>query len=96
MKRHERRGSIVMMAIIALILAATCFVRSCRGEDPALSSVDIRQFEVEADTTTITQTEPERKTPAAARKKRRHTSPRPSKPPTPAPAPRRLDPVPNF
>ena len=93
MKRHERRGSIVVMAIIALILVATCYVRSCRGGDSTLSSVDIRQFEAEADTTTITHPKPEHKKPAAAPKKRRHSSPKPSKP---APAPRRLDPVPNF
>ena len=93
MKRHERRGSIMVLVLIAALLVATFVVRNCRGTEQPVPVVDIRQFEAEADSATLTVPKPAHKQPAPARKKRRHKAP---KPPKPAPAPRRLDPVPQI
>ena len=93
MKRHERRGSIVVLALIAVLLAATFVVRNCHQAEQPVPVVDIRQFEDEADSAVLTVQKPAHKKPATTRKKRRHSAPKPSKP---APAPRRLDPVPQI
>lgn len=93
MKRHERRGTIMVLALIAVLLAVTFVVRNCRGVEQPVPMEDIRQFETDADSTTLMVPKPAHKKPAASRKKRRHAAPKPSKP---APAPRRLDPVPQI
>ena len=96
MKRHERRGAIVVLALIAVLLAATCVVRCSRESVKPVPTVDIRQFEAEADSATVIDTKPSSKKKATPKTKRRHSSPKPSKPSKPAPAPRRLDPVPQI
>lgn len=96
MSRHERRGAIVVLAIISALLVGTLAVR-CNHEsvDPS-SAVDIRQFEVESDSAALTFPASKPKKPAASRKKHHRASPKSPKSPKPAPAPRRLDPVPQF
>ena len=93
MKRHERRGAIVVLALIALLLAATCVVRCSSESSRPVPAVDIRQFEAEADSATVIDAKPSSKKKTAPKTKRRHASPKHSKP---APAPRRLDPVPQI
>lgn len=96
MKRHERRGAIVVLVLIALLLATTCVMRCHREAATPVPTEDIRQFEAEADSATISSPKPSAKKPASSKKKRRHGSSKPSKPSKPAPAPRRLDPVPQI
>lgn len=93
MTRHERRGAIVVLVFIALLLAATCIARCNREVVPTVPSADIRQFEAESDSSVVTLPAHDRKKPTVKKKRRRHATPKPSKP---APAPRRLDPVPQI
>ena len=97
MSRRERRGTIVVLALIAVLLVGTLVVRSC-GKDPSVNLVspdEIEQFEATADSVTITVEKPSKK------KKRQHTKrtnqrrsdPKKSRPED---KPRRLDPVPQF
>lgn len=54
MTKHERRGAIMLLALIALLLVATFAVRSCRqSASPVQDEVLIRQYETEADSTTL-------------------------------------------
>ena len=95
MSRHERMGSMVVLLLIALLLAATALVRSCDHGEPTLVNVaDINEFDKQTDTAMVDVV-----TPKPARKhhkdkpKRHH---RPAGSPKPEPAPRRVDPVPQF
>ena len=95
MTRHERRGAIMVLVIIAALLVATFAVRNCHETVPPVTSVDIRQFEAEADSSNLIPpaTPPKPEKSVTPKKKRRHATP---KSPKPAPAPRRLDPVPQI
>lgn len=99
MSRHQRRGSIVVLALIALLLAATVAMRHCGSSVQPVQSIDIQDFAAEADTTLISTpkrvTKPSSDSKGERRKPRRHRPASPRKP-KPAPAPRRLDPVPQF
>ena len=55
MSRRERRGTIVILALIAVLLVSTQAVRSC-GKDRAvpLQVTEIEQFEADADSVTFT------------------------------------------
>lgn len=92
MKRHERRGTIIVLALIALLLAATWAMRRCGTPDVPTPAVELLQFEAEADSSTITVSKSSRP-PKQHSKKRRAKSP---KKPKPSPEPRRVDPVPRF
>lgn len=96
MSRRERRGTIVILAVIAILLAGTQVYRSYEKDAiTPLQATEINQFEAEADTAALTvgkanknakkhhpkRSGPRRKTPK---------DPRPKKPA------RRLDPVPQF
>ena len=97
MSRRERRGTIVVLTLIAVILVGTLVVRSCgKGQSGSFVTPDeIEQFEATADSVTITVEKPTKK------KKRQHTKrtnqrrsdPKKSRPED---KPRRLDPVPQF
>ena len=93
MKRHERRGTIVLLALITALLAVTVLVRDCSPSSATVSEADIRQFEAEADTTTTIMVKPSRDTKAPKHHHRRHSAPKKNKP---SQEPRRLDPVPQF
>ena len=97
MSRQERRGTIVILALIALLLIGTLVVRSC-GEDRSedfVESDEIEQFEVATDTVTVTVEKnlKKKKRQYTKRTKQRRSGPKKSRPND---KPRRLDPVPQF
>lgn len=98
MSRHERRGAIMVLILIALLLVATFAVRSCRqSASPVQDEALIRQFETEADTTTLMAPhkksfpKPSPNTPRKSHPKKKRHPVGPKRPPAP-----RLDPVPQF
>ena len=96
MSRRERRGTIVILAAIAALLACTQVYRSCvRDTIAPIQTTEINQFETEADTTTLTvgQTKKDAKKHHPKRSGPRRKSPKGPRPEKPA---RRLDPVPQF
>ena len=97
MSRQERRGTIVILALIALLLIGTLVVRSC-GEDRSEDIVEpneIEQFEAATDSVTVTVDKPLKKKNQqhAKRTKKHRSAPKKSRPED---KPRRLDPVPQF
>ena len=96
MSRRERRGTIVVLAVIAILLAGTQIYRSC-GKDTItpLQATEINQFEAEADTAALTVGKAKKD--AKKHHSKRSVPPRktPKKPQPKKPA-RRLDPVPQF
>ena len=97
MTRRERRGTIVVLLLIAMILISTVAVRSCRSQVPSeIQQADMVQFESSIDSARnqVTKTAPAKKSHATKRKsQKKKPSPRPSKP---ASRPQRMDPVPQF
>lgn len=96
MSRRERRGTIVVLAAIAIILAGTQVYRSCVNDTIApLQATEINQFEAEADTAALTvgQAKKDNKKHHPKRSSPRRKSPKGSPPQKPT---RRLDPVPQF
>ena len=96
MSRRERRGTIVILAVIAILLAGTQVYRSC-GKDTItpLQATEINQFEAEADTAALTvgRAKKDAKKHHPKRSAPRRKSPKKPRPEKPA---RRLDPVPQF
>ena len=97
MSRQERRGTIVVLALIAVLLVGTLVIRSC-GEDRSedfVESDEIEQFEVATDTVTVTVEKniKKKKRQYTKRTKQRRSAPKKSRPKD---EPRRLDPVPQF
>ena len=96
MSRQERRGTIVILALIALLLIGTLVVRSC-GEDWSedfVESDEIEQFEAATDSVTVTvEKNIKKKQHHTKRTKQRRSGPKKSRPED---KPRRLDPVPQF
>ena len=96
MTRHERRGAVAILVMIALLIAVTCATRCYR---PAAAPTDIDSvllFESEADSSTVEVSKPAPKTHKDKRHKSAQKRPKPSKSPKPSPSPRRVDPVPQF
>lgn len=97
MSRQERRGTIVVLALIAVLLVGTLVVRSC-GKDRSgyfVEQDEIEQFEAATDSVTVTVDKPLKKKNQqhAKRTKQRRSAPKKSRPKD---EPRRLDPVPQF
>ena len=94
MSRRERRGTIVILVLIAVLLVSTLAVRTC-GRDRALpfQATEIEQFEADADSVTLTIDKTEKKQPHRKKGKKQRKSP---PKPRPEKTPRRLDPVPQF
>lgn len=97
MSRQERRGTIVVLALIAVLLVGTLVVRSC-GKDRSgyiVEPDEIEQFEVATDSVTVTveKTLKKKKRKHIKRTKQRRSGPKKSRPED---KPRRLDPVPQF
>ena len=96
MTRRERRGSIVILVLIAVLLAATAVVRSCRT-DEVIPTEQLQSFEQMTDTSTVVldtrQSASKKRGKAPAAKRKRKSKPAKSKP---SPEPRRMDPVPQF
>lgn len=96
MSRRERRGTIVILAAVAVLLVGAQAYRSCvKDTVPPLQTTEINQFEVEADTTTLTvgYAKKDAKKHHPKRSGQRRRSPKGPRPEKPA---RRLDPVPQF
>lgn len=97
MSRQERRGTIVVLALIAVLLVGTLVVRSC-GKDRSgyiVEQDEIEQFEAATDTVTVTveKTLKKKKRQHTKRTKKHRSAPKKSRPED---KPRRLDPVPQF
>lgn len=96
MTRRERRGTIVVLLLISLLLISIVTVRSCKTEVPVeAQEAAMVQFEKEIDSVRMTENVNSKK-PRAIRhkaKKKKKPSPGPAKS---SPAPRRMDPVPQF
>ena len=91
MTRRERRGTMALLAMIALVLAATALFRNCAHVsrvDP--QQVEIEQFEQQIDS--VKPSTPVSKRPFSAKKRR--VSPRKEK--KTQPGQRRLEPVPQI
>lgn len=97
MSRRERRGTIVILALIAVILIVTLVVRSCGNDQSAIfvESDEIERFEEATDSVTVTveKSFKEKKRQHPKQPKQRRSSPKKSRPDN---QPRRLDPVPQF
>jgi len=94
MTRHERRGAVAILVIIALLIAVTCATRCYR---PAVAPADIDSvllFESEVDSSTVKVIKPAPKTHKDKRSKPAKKRSKPSR--SPKPSPRRMDPVPQF
>lgn len=99
MRRHERRGTIVVLALIAVLLAATAILRCCNDPVPVAQPFDIQQFEADIDSSAavIKHTDKSSRPKHSRAKKKSQRKPSPAKPkPKPDHQPRRLDPVPQF
>ena len=97
MTRQERRGTIVLLALIALILLSTVFVRSCKADAPTgMVDTALVRFETEIDSARYHVREPSpTKKPHVNKHKSKKPKPSPHRS-KPAPEPRRMDPVPRF
>lgn len=95
MTRQERRGTIVLLVLIALLLGASWTLKNCGHQDSVpIQSIDIEKFESEIDTVAAPDFKPvptHRRNPTHKKRK-----PRTPKAPKPTPAPRPVDPVPQF
>lgn len=99
MTRHERRGAIVVLVTIALLLVATCFTRCYRRAEAPQRADVIRQFEAEADSSTVEISKPLPEKATGPKDKRHKASPKHSKPapsPKPSPSSRPMEPVPQI
>ena len=94
MTRNERRGMIVLLIAIALMLVAAVAARYHHEELPqSVNDVEISRFEAEADSAAIEVSKPTRHTPehkTTRKRPKRETKPKPSREPRP------VDPVPKF
>ena len=98
MTRRERRGAIVVLAAIALLLAITVMSRSCHTDQPIqIQGTALSDFEAEADSSTVSTEKAHKAHKRVHEKKKHHRRPASKPKRTPAaPQPRRIDPVPQF
>lgn len=94
MTKRERRGTIVVLSLIAVILATSLLMRTRRSSAPVAGTdaVTLQAFEAQADSAVVTVNPPVRH---KSDKKKSHKR-RGAKKSKPADKPRRLDPVPQF
>ena len=99
MSKHERRGTIVVLVLIAVMLAASVAVRSCRDTSAvSRSSVEQLQFDAATDTATppATKSVKKEKPPKKARRSKSSPKSSPRKSPKQPPASPPMTPVPQF
>ena len=101
MTRNERRGTIAVLVLIALLLAGSVAVRSCRQDVPIVEtqSDNLEQFDNETDTLSSPAARfPRTSSDSSRRSHHRHGKKHKTngKPKSAKPAPRRMDPVPQF
>ena len=93
MTKRERRGTIVVLVVIALLMAGTVAVRYCHHEPlPESQQSEIQQFESDADSSLLVFPEKPKKTHKPKKKSHKNHHPK-SKPDK---QPRHIDPVPQF
>lgn len=97
MTRRERRGTVVVLLLIALLLVGSLSTRSCRsGEEYRLNDAEIQQFEESLDSAVVIESKHAKKRKSdTTKRKRRHRGPSHKKS-KPAAEPQRMDPVPQF
>ena len=98
MTRRERRGAIVVLVFIAVLLAATAAVRSCRtGEVTPVER--LQRFEQQIDSSSIDtedhKSAPEKKRKAPTERRKPKSKPKPVKQ-KPKREPLPMEPVPQF
>lgn len=97
MTRRERQGTIVVLAVIALLLVITVAVRSCRDDVPIeAQSTQLIEFEAEIDSLKVTEDKKPHKVHRDKAKSKNKKKKKHSRPSSPAPRPRPVDPVPQF
>ena len=103
MTRRERRGTIVLLVAIALMLAMAVAARCHREQLPdEVNVAEISRFESEVDSARVEEIKPSHRPDSGktAKKHPRHSSAKPkAKPkskPKPSREPRPIDPVPSF
>jgi len=94
MTRRERRGTIVVLAALALVMAGSVVTRSCGNATVDAERLEMLEFESDVDSTAAVATKPKKNKRATGSKTRRRRSP--STAPKPAKPPRSIDPVPQF
>ena len=100
MTRHERRGTVVLLVLILVLVSLAGIMRCHRGTAGPVNTEDVRRFEAEVDSFNVSTAGHRSDSTGSAAKKpskkpRRHSSPRrPAADPSRSPRP--LDPVPQF
>ncbi len=99
MTRRERRGTIVVLAFIAIIMAITWLAKHSQPAMDAQAAIEVRAFETQVDS--ILSADHQSKRPPRHDKSKKKKDPshraKPKKRPGSKPAaPRRVDPVPRF
>lgn len=100
MTRRERMGTIVILLIVAMLLAGTLMVRSCRHDDVVLASeLRIDEFEAAADSASaalsVPQVKKHGKRDGAKKSRKSRPGGKPSRPERKT-APKPIEPVPQF
>ena len=94
MSRRERRGTIVLLALMVVLLLVSAIVRLKKSATPAPAvQAAVEAFEAEADSIIITADKPSCHKSEKKKRSSKRPSPKKSKP---SDKPRRLDPVPQF
>lgn len=94
MSRRERRGNIVLLALMVMLLLVTAVVRLKKSATPAPAvQAAVEAFEAETDSVIITVDKPSHHKSEKKKRSSKRPSPQKSKP---SDKPRRLDPVPQF
>ena len=96
MTKRERRGTIVVLVVIALLLGMALTVRYCRDE-PVVETTELQRFRSEVDTVAVPEkpTKSHKTTTGEKRAPKHKKQPKPDKPKPSAP-PRPIDPLPQF
>jgi|GEM_PF-1509834 len=104
MTRRERRGTIVLLVVIAALLLATLSLRNCSTADVEVDQTAIEQFEQQADSLRTRQervqqrrkTKSKDKSDKKSQKRKSNSKKKKEKPSRQPVEPHRLDPVPQF
>ena len=102
MTRRERRGTIVLLVAIALMLVVAFAARCHREAMPDdVNVAEISRFEAEVDSARVKDLKPSHPSHSSdsaktAKKHSRRSSAKPKSKPKPAREPRPIDPVPSF
>ena len=99
MTRRERRGMIVLLVAIALMLVVTVAARFHRDnalDDVDVNVADISRFEAEVDSARTVELKPSHPTDSVKSNKKRTRRPSAKPKSKPAREPRPIDPVPTF